>query len=164
MKFSRQEYWTGLPFSSPGLRPYVRPCPKNPYCCAQQVSGKSSKSSWHPANTITWPQGSPAQPRCAQYPQSSTQVGIISQSPFCLTAQSEAPEPSFHGLTSPSSGGRWEGVNSVKLAFANPSWSWGPALGDSPGPLSCPSDGHIRELQAPPGRSVEGRDQVLKKK
>ena len=55
-------------------------------------------------------------------------------------------------------------MNSVKLAFANPSWSWGPALGDSPGPLSCPSDGHIRELQAPPGRSVEGRDQVLKKK
>ena len=55
-------------------------------------------------------------------------------------------------------------VNTVRLAFANPSLSWGPVLGDSPGPLSCPSDGQIRELQAPPGRSVEGRDQVLKKK
>ena len=55
-------------------------------------------------------------------------------------------------------------MNTVRLAFANPSLSWGPVLGDSPGPLSCPSDGQIRELQAPPGRAWRGGTRCLKKK
>ena len=55
MEFSRQEYWSGLPFPSPGNLPYPGIEPGSPALQADPLPSESpGKESWVPKNWCFW--------------------------------------------------------------------------------------------------------------
>ena len=58
MEFSRQEYWSGLPFPSPGDLPNPRIEPRSPELQADALQseppGKSLLKAQNPSNCLIW--------------------------------------------------------------------------------------------------------------